>query len=58
MARKWKMLKHKTQKQFFDVLRLPFKNRFLYTYSATVFGNEQDYLQEKCIWDKILRDKQ
>ena len=52
------MLQHRRQKQLFDVLSMLFWKHIslhLFSYPSRI---EQDYLQEKYIWDKLLRDKQ
>ena len=46
------------QKQLFDVLSMLFDKKIslhLFSYPSR---NEQDYLQEKYIWDELLRDKE
>ena len=53
-----KMLQHRRQKQLFDVLGMLFWKQispYAFSYPSRI---EQDYLQEKIIWDKLLRDKQ
>ena len=44
--------------QFFNVLGMFFWKQTSQHFFSYPFRIEQDYLQDKCIWDKLLRDKQ
>ena len=55
----WQAKCHKRRRlQFFNVLSMLFLKTDFSTLFSYPFRIEQDYLQDKCIWDKLLRDKQ